>query len=151
MGLSADVALGMKRLTVIPWSCNQSGDCCRAINKLVMTVEEGEALRTAPTMRAEVWKSLTWEAVPGGFIALQAAPCPLLDGNRCTVYEVRPYNCRRWGCLRPNLDEQFEPDHGKFGCANARERVESNRDARRFMERLQSKAQRWAVNHGWRV
>jgi len=142
-----------KRLTVLPWTCHQSGDCCRAIDRLVMTVEEGEALRSA--VSREKWATLVWAGVgvktTGTFISLQAAPCPLLDGNRCTVYEVRPYNCRRWGCLRPNLDEQFEPDHGEFGCANVRDRVTQDRKARRFMARLQSKAQRWALNHGWSV
>lgn len=93
-----------------------------------------------------------------GFVALKAKPCPFLEGtNTCMVHEARPYNCRRFGCLRP--DPAREPlqmaehspvlQYGTVGCTNLRERLVQSRSARRQYERLQRKGQRWAVAHGW--
>lgn len=140
-----------RRLTVIPWKCQQSGDCCQAVSEVAMTKEEAEALR--PHVDPAIWQKLQWSPGPpstvGTFILLKANPCPLLTtDNLCSVHAVRPYNCRRFACLRiPG--EQFEPDHGEFGCANVRDRID-DRSARRFLAKLQRKAQRWALSHGWR-
>ncbi len=142
-----------KRLTVIPWKCDQTGDCCKAVSGVVMTKEEAETLGTA--LPKDKWLSLVWKPGPpsttGTFVELVANPCPLLVDNRCSVHSVRPYACRRFACLRPDpANEPFEPDHGEFGCGNARDRITTDRNARRFMALTQRKAQRWARDHGWR-
>jgi hypothetical protein len=65
------------------------------------------------------------------FVAMQGAgTCPLLttqDGQAsCSVYEVRPYNCRRFGCFRPDpATEPLEPG-GPMGCYNASDRAEQS-------------------------
>jgi Fe-S-cluster containining protein len=147
----------LSRPVELPWSCDQSGDCCRAVSEVTMTKEEAETLQ--PHVDPVVWASLKWRPVSadgrGVFIALQAAPCPFLrtvseTRAECGVHAVRPYNCRRFGCYRPDVAaEPFEPDHEEFGCANARERIRGSREVRRAAEQLQRKAQRWARNHGW--
>lgn len=148
-----------KRLVVLPWRCDQSGDCCRYPRELVMTIEESQAIQAATT--PEIWASLKWRPMkpdPNGiFVALQTGPCPLLTAdNKCSVYASRPYNCRRIGCLRPDVkSEPYEHEamdlaRGRFGCANMSDRVAQDRKARRFVAVMQRRAQRWALQHGWR-
>ncbi len=90
--------------------------------------------------------TLVFRPMTQGFVALQAAPCPLYDASAkaCSVYPVRPYNCRRFVCLRPDVTaEPFEADG-----SNMIDRVTSSRIARRIAEKFQRKAQRWA-RHAW--
>lgn len=80
-----------------------------------------------------------------GFVALKAQPCPLYVFNRCLVYDVRPYNCRRFGCLRPDVKaEPFD-----VSGANLMDRVKTSRVARRMAVQMQRKAQRWGRKMGW--
>lgn len=80
-----------------------------------------------------------------GFVALKAQPCPLYAFKGCLVYSVRPYNCRRFGCMRPDVKaEAFEADG-----SNMMDRVKTSRVARRMAENMQRRAQRWARKMGW--
>ena len=127
------------------WQCSKTGDCCRAISAIRMSTAEAELLKD----RADR-AGLRWTPVGDGFVELQAHPCPFLDGNTCSVYDIRPYNCRRWGCFRPDPSlEPLAPDTGFLGCANARVRFYRDRDIRRQMQQLERKAQRWSLRHGW--
>jgi Fe-S-cluster containining protein len=74
---------------------------------------------------------------------LMPQPCEFLTvGNTCGVYEVRPYNCRRYGCFRP--DVKAEP--WSEACLGERLPL---RVVRREYARMQRHAQRWASQHGW--
>ncbi len=114
-----------------------------------MTQEEKALLEQA--VSEEKRATLVWKPYTDGVrVTLQGPPCPLLEGNRCTVYPVRPYQCRRWGCFRP--DPKTEPlivDHGFLGAKNTRERFEQSRTVRREFKLMEHKAQRWALKHGW--
>ncbi len=103
--------------------------------------------------------TLRWYQHPDPkFVYLRGQPCPLLrmDGQLavCTVHHVRPYNCRRFGCFRPDpATEPYEAepldlDRGRLGCANLSDRL-GNRAVRRAYAKMQRKAQRWALTHGW--
>jgi Fe-S-cluster containining protein len=70
------------------------------------------------------------------FVRLLAAPCPLY-ANGCTVYDVRPYNCRRFACQRTDYDTQAY-DQGP----------QTRQDVRQLVV-LQRHAQRWGRTHGW--
>jgi len=84
------------------------------------------------------------------FTRLSAHPCPLLDGTRCTVYAVRPFNCRRWGCFRADsTTEAYEPEANMLGCANLRERLLQSSQVRREYRRLHRQAEAWGRAHGW--
>lgn len=78
------------------------------------------------------------------FVRLTAKPCPLLGAdNLCTVYAVRPYNCRRWGCFRD--DVTCEPlDNQPVPAVLLVDRAK-----RRQYAVMQRHAQRWARAHGW--
>jgi hypothetical protein len=85
--------------------------------------------------------------------------CQLLafdDGlATCTVHDIRPLNCRRFWCGRPDpAEEPFEEDRRPFavmGCRNLTDRVLQSRPFRREMAQRQRKAMRdWGLKHGWR-
>lgn len=123
------------------WKCLREGDCCQKIPEVVMTKEEAaEVVHHAPTTVV-----MNFRPVGDGFVAMKAGPCPLYIFGGCTIYPYRPYNCRRFVCLRPDpKSEPFEPSG-----ANMMDRVKTSRPARRLAEKFQRKAQRWAVKHGW--
>jgi len=73
--------------------CLECGACCRDI---VVPLEDNEiaAMATAKGMcTADFHKQFVRE-VEGYPQAIDAQPCPLQDGTRCTVYECRPEPCR---------------------------------------------------------
>jgi hypothetical protein len=85
--------------------------------------------------------------------------CPLLafDGTlaTCTVHDIRPLNCRRFWCGRPDpAREPFEEDISRvavMGCKNLTDRVLQSRPFRREMAHRQRTALRtWGHKHGWR-
>lgn len=104
-----------------PWTCTQCGECCRTTPFVVVT----DAERALLDARGPA--TYTPDPAPG-FQRLMAAPCPFYDQG-CTVYDVRPYNCRRYASMK-----------GYTG---------TERNARRYQVQLQKKAQRWATQHGW--
>lgn len=90
--------------------------------------------------------SLQFRPVDDTFVAMKAGPCPLYIFKTCIVYEHRPYNCRRFACMRPDVKaEPFE-----VSGANMMDRVKTSRVARRMAEKIQRHAQRWARKYGWK-
>lgn len=139
------------RAIEVPWACRRTGECCRRVERVVMTpAERDELVRRRPGI---AWRFVA--DVPG-FVALLARPCPLLATDQaglavCTVHDVRPYNCRRFACGRVDVKtEPFEATPDTWGCRNLADRIAQSRPFRRFYARLQRRAQRWAVAHGWR-
>lgn len=142
---------GGKRLPMLPsarpvdpqWKCQKSGDCCTVPKEVVMTKEE------AATLVAHAPSTITLQFRPGdaeGFVAMKTGPCPLFIFHTCMVYEHRPYNCRRFLCMRP--DPKSEPLEDE-GWKNHMDRVKTNRTMRRLAIRNQAQAQKWAKAHGW--
>ena len=129
------------------WTCGRTGDCCRQAGALVMSHQE------ADLVVANTTRPLAWVPHPNaglvGLVHPEGRPqCPLLgDDGLCTIHAVRPYNCRRFLCLR-DPGEPLQPG-GPLGCRNTETRVIQVRGARRFYEKNQRRAQRWARDHGW--
>jgi Fe-S-cluster containining protein len=110
--------------------------------ELVMTKEEASTL----VFHAPSTIRLQFRPIDEKFVAMKAGPCPLFLFHTCYVYEHRPFNCRRFGCMRP--DTKAEPF--EVSGANMRDRTETNRKARRLAIQMQRKAQKWALSHGWK-
>lgn len=105
------------------WTCTRCGECCRTEPAIAVSDAERALLEARrdglvfqPDHRPGYWQ-------------MQAGPCPFYaDG--CTVYDIRPYNCRRYASLK-----------GFTGSA---------RDAQRVRVLYQRRAQtRWGHAHGW--
>ena len=109
-------------------------------------------------MRTEEWRELA-DRVPQravtldrsreakGWIALKAAPCPFYDyGERaCTVYDVRPYNCRRFMCGRWDVTKEPFIDSRTAMLT----KIAADNDLRWSFRRMMTAAIAWAVAHGW--
>lgn len=125
------------------WKCKQSGDCCTKTREIVMTKEEAAVLvhQAPPTI------TLQFRPIPDTdrFVAMKGEPCPLFVFKTCLVYDHRPYNCRRFGCMRPDPSaEPFDPDG-----ANQTERERVSKEALKMGKWMQRKAKPWAEAHGW--
>lgn len=95
-------------------------------------------------------RNLTWDKDPTRpLVALKAAPCPFLSGTACTIYDIRPYNCRRFGCFRPSPKTEPLDWSGAMGCRNLEDRFAVSRIVRRAAALIQRKAMVWARAHGW--
>ena len=106
-----------------------------------MTFVERRELEAA---RPDLAKRLRWTAGPRpSLTALIAKPCPFLEGSRCSVYDVRPYNCRRWMCGRTERDQPVEDAPVPLVVLRSKELLNDFQD-------LQAAAQPWALAHGWR-
>lgn len=117
------------------WTCQRDGACCTLPDEVVMThAERDEIERAVPS---GVALSFHAHADPR-FVRLAAAPCPLYDAEtrRCTVYEVRPYNCRRFACQRTDYTQPYTQGP-------------QTRADRRQLVVIQRHAQRWGRSHGW--
>lgn len=106
-----------------------------------MTKEEASIL----VLHAPKEITMHFRPVDDIFVALKAGPCPLYAFKSCLVYAYRPYNCRRFACMRP--DPKSEPF--EVSGANLMDRVKTSRVARRLASEIQRKAKRWADKHGW--
>lgn len=127
------------------WQCQRSGDCCRMPKRVTMTFSERRILEAQAAL-GFAFRALSWRHNPGvNFTELVASPCPFVtDDNKCNVYEHRPYNCRRFGCMRP--DNAVEPfDEKMFGL-----RLQVLPWARDIYAKMQAAAQPWALAHGWK-
>lgn len=82
---------------------------------------------------------------------LLCKPCPFIsDQNLCLVYDVRPFNCRRFMCGRVDIEKESFEGTGPMGCENLSDRLATSR---RFMEFFKSRERAlvkdWAIPHGW--
>src|ERR1700680_2650030 len=118
------------------WRCVGDGACCTKTAEVIMTKEEPAELVHA-SQRDIV---MTFRKVDDKFVALRAAPCPLYAFKKCLVYAVRPYNCRRFICMRPDVKaERFDADGSSM-----MDRVKTSRVARRLAQVHQRRAMGWA-------
>jgi len=126
------------------WKCQSSGECCTIPKEVVMTKQEAAHLvARAPTTITLQFRPVEKDS---RMVAMKAGPCPLFIFHSCIVYEHRPYNCRRFICMRPDVKaEPLEED----GWKNHMDRVNTNRTMRRLAIRNQKKAQRWGNKMGW--
>lgn len=155
------------KVTVLPvdpdWKCQRSGDCCRLVDGVIMHEKEQEALLEYARKHLTIGRLNRLDFTPtgNGMVEMKAGPCPMLDFDGgvavCLVHPVRPYNCRRFGCLRPDVKSErlmMTPhapvlQFGNIGCINLRIRLQQSRVARRIYTLLQRHGQRWARTHGW--
>jgi len=152
----------LARPVQIPWTCHQTGDCCRAVPEVVVTAEEKAVLErhAFAALRPLIWEPKS-EQVPitspgtgtstiHKFWSLKAAPCPFLADNLCTVHAVRPYNCRRFMCGRVDVHSESFESGGPLGCFNLSDRINTSlRWMNWYQSRERAAQKEWAKDHGW--
>lgn len=80
--------------------CLSCANCCREI---IPTLGEEDIARLAGALdisREETVKRFLVPEEDEGTFTFRDKPCPFLSGNRCTVYESRPEDCRSFPHLQ---------------------------------------------------
>jgi len=78
-----------------------------------------------------------------------AGTCPLLTNDgKCSVYDVRPLNCRTFFCGRANIEEPLEYDKNGT-CLNSTRRAKTDSRWRKFLKFHLLKHRKWARKGGW--
>lgn len=137
-----------------PWACVRDGKCCTEPRFVVMTHAERRLLTTSATHLPK--NALQWRAADHpAFVKLVARPCPLYDADAqgCTVYDVRPFNCRRFGCMRSDVATEPFPAGGVpviLERAKAKG-VDHLADTLRGLDALHQADAAWALAHGWKA
>lgn len=90
-------------------------------------------------------RPLVWKYHPrAAFTMLKTGPCPFVtDDNRCGAHDVKPFNCRRFACLRS------EGETVEFYDAEMLARMDSA-DGRAELQAIQAAEKPWALAHGWK-
>lgn len=140
--------VAFNRTIEVPFVCDRRGDCCREPPYLVMSEAEAALLFAA---RAHALRPLRWQDHDERrFVRLMTHPCPFLQPDGlCGVYDIRPYNCRRFICGRPQGANEPWAETPDGRCANVTERLAQSVAFFRHAAEVQAAAQPWALAHGW--
>lgn len=86
------------------------GQCCAGPQEGYVFVTRAELRTIARTLgwsQARARRQLTHAETPGGRLTLRERPeggCVFLEGKRCTIYDVRPAQCRTFPWWPENLE-----------------------------------------------
>ncbi len=91
------------------FGCTQCGNCCRTHGSYsyvyladadVRAIADHLGLTPPAFLAAHCAREDGWVT-----LRIDAPACPFLDaGNRCSIYAVRPMQCRTWPFWRENLE-----------------------------------------------
>jgi Fe-S-cluster containining protein len=91
------------------FSCTRCGTCCKVNGDyafVYVTSEEAEAIMEFLNIpRKEFMKSYCSRLEGSMIIKFQNDVCPFLENDSCSIYKVRPVQCRAWPFWEENLDE----------------------------------------------
>lgn len=93
------------------FACTQCGNCCRNhgdYSFVNLAASELEQIPRFLGISTEEFLARYCSKEPGHFptLRMDAPQCPFLDASaRCTIYPVRPMQCRTWPFWRSNLEQ----------------------------------------------
>ena len=82
--------------------CTACGHCCRTLQIVVDDFDIGR-LATRLNVKPEELKRKHVGRTEDGELVFNRQPCPFLDGNLCSIYEVRPAVCADYPHLHRNF------------------------------------------------
>jgi Fe-S-cluster containining protein len=72
--------------------CEKCGECCRKMDLIALTLEDIENLMKV--LGSKAFDYIRKEE--GRWYIKGTPPCPFLNGNRCSIYPIRPLVCRQF-------------------------------------------------------
>ena len=110
----------------LPFSCTAYGNCCKSRGEYShVYLREEEVTAMARHLEMDLVEFVrTQVKVEDGWITLLPGldQCQFLDdAGRCTVYEVRPVQCRTWPFWDINLDRKVWTEEVNAACPGSRE------------------------------
>ena len=116
-------------------ACFQCGECCRTLKEVIITQEEYAILKQYGTPKIK--------KAGGGKLKMKL-PCVFLKKNVCSIYEVRPCQCRMWHCGRIKLEDKKLEWVGDIQALMA-----INSEYKEFKIKMEDEAVKWGNAHGW--
>jgi len=108
----------------LPFSCTQCGNCCTGSTGFVWVTED-DLLAIAEYLDKPIGEVRLLHTRPAkGKTSLREYPngdCIYFDGNKrgCTIYPVRPIQCRTWPFWNSNLTDRAAWDQTEKDCPGA--------------------------------
>ena len=93
----------------LAFACTQCGNCCRTHGSyayVYLAEADVRAIAAHLELEREVFLERYCREEDGWTVlAIDAPACPFLDGaSRCSIYSVRPMQCRTWPFWQENLE-----------------------------------------------
>ena len=120
--------------------CFQCGECCKTLFKgMIVTKEEIQLIQKLAGVKLNYQQVRT-----NRFQLFGNCPFFLEDTQLCSIYEIRPCQCRLYHCgrLKPS-DKKLET------IPEIRQLMLSNPEYKRFKEKMDKEATEWGNKHGW--
>jgi uncharacterized protein len=93
----------------LKFTCVKCGQCCQINGDyayVYLTQEEtGRIMDSLEIPRKEFMKNFCSRLEGRMILRFRDGNCPFLEEGRCTIYRVRPVQCRTWPFWEENLDE----------------------------------------------
>lgn len=114
--------------------CLQCGECCKVLEEVTISKEEYQILKQygSPTVK------------PYNDKYKMILPCIFQEGDKCTVWDVRPCMCRMWHC-----GKMAEGDKILKWMGDIRELMTSSPEYNSYKIQQENDAVLWGNAHGW--
>ncbi len=104
----------INRLAEAAIDCTTCGNCCK---NLMVNIDDPAVIRLADYMQLPESEFRKKFVETGSFMQfLNAIPCQFLDGKKCSIYEIRPDECREFPRLdRPGFTKRMFATFSHYG------------------------------------
>ena len=89
------------RCHACPGKDGVEADCCNVFSPPILLIEFMAILNELENQTEEEVKELIYKCYESFLEPSIVKRCVLLDGKKCTVYDVRPFSCRMFGVTSP--------------------------------------------------
>ncbi|MCB1170548.1 MAG: YkgJ family cysteine cluster protein [Leptospiraceae bacterium] len=123
------------------FKCTGCGNCCKGPGDVYFTEEELKSLKEYLKLSAWAFsrlkKRLIQDTIPGYYVHRSGEACLFLEDNRCTVYPVRPLQCRTFPFWTSNFNSKSNFRHLQKDCPGTMSGLGPALDAAKVTARIQ--------------
>lgn len=116
--------------------CFRCTECCKN-SQITVSKEEIEVIKqvTGITLKTKQISQHRFQTTP---------PCPFLKGDSCSIYEIRPCQCRLYHCGKQSKNDQTKPLMSEIKFL-----MQTNPAYNQYRIRLDEEGVAWGNKHGW--